>query len=289
MSSDLSCYIKFKQGGQVGKPMEKALARNPNLLRTLLGLSATLILVLGYSVYSASLDSEYYIHESNLEENNLTLSMIEQNTNSLSWSTTSEGSISWVNFTLTGAPKDSTLTFTSGGKMWWSHPMLGSDDADNFNCIQGNTNFQLENHCELAFTHSITVDNNGNASLRGLLSDQLPLSGQGTIRATNLTTATTEAEQIVDTANHTVSWLIELSSSNAIDNSTVVIQQTVVTHELTTVYQFQLNPFIESVWSLTALLTCFVMVLALPLGIYYASIKREQRINLIRDEDSESE
>ncbi|MCS5527039.1 MAG: hypothetical protein NZ774_04175 [Candidatus Poseidoniales archaeon] len=289
MSPDLSCYIKFKQGGQVGKPMEKALARNPNLLRTLLGLSSTLILVLGYSVYSASLDSEYYIHESSLEQNNLTLTMIEQNTNSLSWSTTSEGSISWVNFTLTGAPQDSTLTITSGGEMWWSHPMLGSDYADNFNCIQGNTDFQLENHCEFAFTHSITIDDNGNASLRGLLSDQLPLSGQGTIRATNLSTATTEAEQIVDTANHTVSWLIELSSNNAIDNSTAQIQQTVVTHELTTVYQFKLNPFIESVWSLTALLTCFVMVLALPLGIYYASIKREQRINLIRDDDSESE
>lgn len=269
--------------------MEKALARNPNLLRTLLGLSATLILVLGYSVYSASLDSEYYIHESSLEQNSLTLTPIEQDNNSLSWTATSEGSISWVNFTLTGAPQDSTLTITSGGEMWWSHPMLGSDYADNFNCLQGNTNFELENHCELAFTHSITVDENGSVSLRGLLSDQLSLSGMGTIRAPDLSTATTEAEQIIDTANNTVSWLIELSSSSAIDNTTVSMQQTVVSHQLNDVYQFHLNPFVESVWSLTALLTCFVMVLALPLGIYYASIKREQRINLTRGDDTESE
>lgn len=269
--------------------MEKALARNPNLLRTLLGLSMTLILVLGYSVYSASLDSEYYIHESNLEQHTLDLTQISQDNDSLSWSTTSEGSISWVNFTLTGAPQDSILTITSGGKMWWSHPMLGSDFADNFNCIQGNIDFELENHCELAFTHSITVDNNGSANLRGLLSDQLPLSGMGTIRATNLTTATSEAEQIIDTANNTVPWLIVITSNSAIDNSTVTLQQTVVTHQLNDVYQFHLNPFIESVWSLTALLSCFVMVLALPLGIYYASIKREQRINLTRGDDSESE
>ena len=269
--------------------MEKALARNPNLLRTLLGLSGTLILVLGYSVYSASLDSEYYIHESSLEQSSLTLTPIEQDNNSLSWSATSEGSISWVNFTLTGAPQDSTLTITSGGEMWWSHPMLGNDYADNFNCIQGNIDFELENHCELAFTHSITVDSNGSANLRGLLSDQLPLSGMGTIRATNLSTATTEAEQIIDTANNTVSWLIELSSNSAIDNNTVSMQQTVVSHQLNDVYQFHLNPFVESVWSLTALLTCFVMVLALPLGIYYASIKREQRINLTRDDNTESE
>ncbi len=269
--------------------MEKALARNPNLLRTLLGLSTTLILVLGYSVYSASLDSEYYIHESSLEQSALTLTPIEQDNNSLSWSATSEGPISWVNFTLTGAPQDSILTITSGGEMWWSHPMLGSDDADNFNCLQGNTDFQLENHCELSFTHSITVDSNGNASLRGLLSDQLPLSGKGTIRATNLSTATIEAEGIIDSANNTVSWLIEISSSSSIDDDTVDLQQTVVTHQLNDVYQFHLNPFIESVWSLTALLSCFVMVLALPLGIYYASIKREQRINLTRGDDSESE
>ena len=269
--------------------MEKALARNPNLLRTLLGLSTTLILVLGYSVYSASLDSEYYIHDASLEQHELVLTPVEQDNNSLSWSATSEGSVSWVNFTLTGVPQDSILTITSGGEMWWSHPMLGSDYADNFNCIQGNTDFQLENHCELAFTHSITVDSNGNASLRGLLSDQLPLSGKGTIRATNLSTATTEAEGIMDSANNTVPWLIKVSSNSSIDGDTVSLRQTVVSHQLNDVYQFHLNPFIESVWSLTALLSCFVMVLALPLGIYYASIKREQRINLTRGDDTESE
>jgi len=269
--------------------MEKALARNPNLLRTLLGLSVTLILVLGYSAYSASLNSEYYIHESSLEQNALTLTPIEQDNNSLTWSATSEGAISWVNFTLTGAPQDSTLTITSGGEMWWSHPMLGSDYADNFNCLQGNAKFQLENHCELAFTHSITVDGNGSVSLRGLLSDQLPLSGMGTIRSTNLSTATTEAEQIIETANNTVFWLIKLSSNSAIDQSAVSMQQTVVSHQLNDVYQFQLNPFEESIYSLTALLAFFFMALALPLGIYYASIKREQRINLTRGDDTESE
>lgn len=269
--------------------MEKALARNPNLLRTLLGLSATLILVLAYAAYSASLNSEYYMHESNLEQSNLTLTPVDQQNNSLSWSSTSEGSISWVNFTLTGAPEDSTLTITSGGEMWWSHAMLGSDDADKFNCLQGNANFELDNHCELAFTHSIKADSDGSANLRGLLSDQLPLSGMGTIRAPDLSTATSEAEEIIETSNITVFWLIKLTSNSAIDNNTVSLQQTVVSHELEDVYQFQLNPFVESVWSLTALLACFVMVLALPLGIYYASIKREQRINFERGEDTESE
>jgi hypothetical protein len=31
------------------------------------------------------------------------------------------------------------------------------------------------------------------------------------------------------------------------------------------------------------------MALALPLGIYYASIKREQRLNLLRNQNEEAE
>jgi hypothetical protein len=269
--------------------MEKALARNPNLLRTLLGLSLSLILVLGYSVYSASLDSEYYLHDSIIEPSNLELTLDESTNNSMSWTTTSEGSISWVNFTVTGAPIGSTLTVISGGAKWWSHPMLGSDFADNFNCLLGNSDFELINRCDFGFTHSVVVDENGSAILRGLLSDELPLSGTGTFRSENLSIATAEAEALMERANKTVFWALEITSDSAIDKDTVSVEVVVVSHQLDDVYQFQLNPFIESVWSLTALLTCFVMVLALPLGIYFASIKREQRINLIREDDSESE
>ena len=41
------------EGALVGLDMQKALAQNPNLLRTLLGLSFTLIFLLGYAVYGA--------------------------------------------------------------------------------------------------------------------------------------------------------------------------------------------------------------------------------------------
>ena len=45
-----------------GMYMQKALAQNPNLLRTLLGLSFTLIFLLGYAVYGATGPS-YYVYE----------------------------------------------------------------------------------------------------------------------------------------------------------------------------------------------------------------------------------
>ena len=43
--------------------MKKALAQNPNLLRTLIGLSLTLIFMLSYAVYGATVSPSYYIYE----------------------------------------------------------------------------------------------------------------------------------------------------------------------------------------------------------------------------------
>ena len=53
--------------------MKKALSRNPNMLRTMIGLGLTLILLLGYAVYSNTVDTEYYRFETTNEESELTL------------------------------------------------------------------------------------------------------------------------------------------------------------------------------------------------------------------------
>ena len=43
--------------------MKKALAQNPNLLRTLIGLSVTLIFMLSYAVYGATVSPSVYIYK----------------------------------------------------------------------------------------------------------------------------------------------------------------------------------------------------------------------------------
>ena len=270
--------------------MKKALTRNPNLLRTLLGLSVTLIIVLGYSIYSASIESEYYHYHTQMEEASITLSM-DNNTadNIMLWEGSSSGSLSWVNITVNGAPEGSVLKITSGGSKWWSHPLLGDDDAQNFNCLEPNSNFEMVNHCDYSFSHSIEIDETGSIILRGLLSDELPLSGLGTVRADNLSAAMDESVSILERANLSVTWQLELSHETSIDKVAVDLDATVVINSLSGVEKFQLNPFVESIWSLTALMSCFVMALALPLGIYYASIKREQRLNLLRNQNEEAE
>ena len=47
--------------------MQKALAQNPNLLRTLLGLSFTLIFILAYAVYGATVSPSYYLYQTESE------------------------------------------------------------------------------------------------------------------------------------------------------------------------------------------------------------------------------
>ena len=53
--------------------MKSSLSRNPHMLRSMLGLGLTLILLLGYAVYSNTVDTEYYRFETTNEESVLTL------------------------------------------------------------------------------------------------------------------------------------------------------------------------------------------------------------------------
>jgi fucose 4-O-acetylase-like acetyltransferase len=53
----------FMNQACLGVMMKKALAQNPNLLRTLIGLSLTLIFLLSYAVYGATVSPSYYIYQ----------------------------------------------------------------------------------------------------------------------------------------------------------------------------------------------------------------------------------
>tara|TARA_B100001179_G_scaffold216183_1_gene186968 strand:- start:18 stop:836 length:819 start_codon:yes stop_codon:yes gene_type:complete len=271
--------------------MEKSMARNPNMLRALIGLSVTLILVLSYAVYSTSLKSEYYIyHTSNqvLEITPILESSGEDG--NISWSATTDGALSWANFSIFGAPEGALLEVTSGGQKWWSDEILGTSEGEQFNCMEPNKNFTLINHCDEAFTHSASVDHEGIASIFGIVDDELPIDGVGSLRAENLSTAELQAAELVDGLRTNMTWLITLTSEgNLSSDMPIELTMIVVEHELVSVQQFELNPFVETVWSLTALLGCFAMALILPLGFYYASILKERRQERIRVDVTDAE
>ena len=89
--------------------MKKSLSRNPNMLRTMIGLGLTLILLLGYAVYSNTVDTEYYRFETTNEESELTLTKSNDGT----WFSTTNSAISWLNVSVDNLPEDTVLTISS--------------------------------------------------------------------------------------------------------------------------------------------------------------------------------
>ena len=100
--------------------MRKVPAQNPNLLRTLLGLSFTLIFILGYAVYGATVSPSYYLYDSDTQYNSdeVTLKIgytPETNKTTWTWQTTLDTSnLTWVNFTLE-AVDSPIVTISTGG------------------------------------------------------------------------------------------------------------------------------------------------------------------------------
>ena len=128
------------EGGNLGRSMQKALAQNPNLLRTLLGLSFTLIFLLAYAVYGATISPSYYVYET---DNNSTvddqsdptkLYDDEANETTWRWTLSSEGdNLTWVNVTATELSRQSTIRLINSAGLY-SHSKLGDPDAEDFAC-----------------------------------------------------------------------------------------------------------------------------------------------------------
>ena len=80
--------------------MRKALSQNPNMLRTIVGLGMTLILILSYAVYSATLDSGYYLATTTNDAREVVVSEDPENG---SYTFSTEDAISWINISIDNA------------------------------------------------------------------------------------------------------------------------------------------------------------------------------------------
>ena len=78
--------------------MKKSLAKNPNMLRTMIGTGLVLVLILSYAVYSNTLDSEYYGYKTTNESEIIDLQSNEEDT--ADWYFISRDAITWINVCL---------------------------------------------------------------------------------------------------------------------------------------------------------------------------------------------
>ena len=105
--------------------MQKALAQNPNLLRTLLGLSFTLIFLLAYAVYGATISPSYYVYEtdtnSTIDADTEPTKLYNDDTNETTWRWTvsADGdNLTWVNLTATDLSRESTIRLTNSAGLY---------------------------------------------------------------------------------------------------------------------------------------------------------------------------
>ena len=271
----------FKTHPSLRYNMEKSMSRNPNMLRTLIGLGLVLIIVLGYAVHSNTVDSEYYMYETSNSEQNMELIQLEEN--SSEWYFISNDAITWINTTVEGAPQGTTLVVDASGVEWYHTPSLGQNEKD-FNCKEFAPDYvDLIETCIKGPFHEISLDEQN--IMIGLVSTELPIGGLGSLQADTLDEANETVEEILDSNKRTITWKISLQNSNGevISSEGIDVNNTITTHNLISVKEFKLDPIQESIYSFATLVGCFTLLLILPMIAYFSAIYKEKR-----DEESRS-
>ena len=187
--------------------MKKALAQNPNMLRTIVGLGLTLILILAYAVYGATMDSSYYLYNTTNEsaEHNATdQGLTDENTTQM-WTFSTFKATTWLNVSIAGVESGDKVSISVSDGVWYHHEMLGSDDAERFSCRQNNEqNYEEYNVCTVARTHSVTAEEIGNLTFRGIVHPELPMGGLGSLYADSMQDAEDASNELISKNNRTL-------------------------------------------------------------------------------------
>ncbi len=256
--------------------MKKALAQNPNLLRTLLGLSVTLIVLLSYAVYGATVSPSYYIYDT--ETNQTNHEIIEptriyqesSNTTTWSWDVAANGSnLTWIHLTVSQLSTDSKVRLINAAGLY-SHRLLGVDTDQSFSCAED---------CQKNTTHEVDSDDRDVVEIHALTSQDPARRNNGTVYGENIESATIKAKELIE-YNHVPSVLrievIEKGERQTSPNINLVT----VNEKFGTIEVFSVDAATEFLWALAAVVGCFSMVLIPSFTVYFAARAKERKDQL---------
>lgn len=263
------------KGCNLAKNMRKALAQNPNLLRTLMGLGLTLIFLLGYAVYGATVSTEYYIYKSESMESEVNTTFDDryynENSDTTTWTwdaNVNSFNLTWLNLSVSSL-EDGTLLYISNTVGLYSHPSLGNPDATKFSCKE---------NCYFALEHRVN-SSEGVAEITALTNPDPAIRGSGTVYADSKEQAITKARNIL-ASNYTDSnfkiTLVEIGNRDV----QPILSFTQVNEELSSIERFQVDAATEFMWALAAVIGCFSMVLVPSFTIYFAARAKEKKLEV---------
>jgi len=255
--------------------MKRSLSKNPNMLRTMVGTGLTLVILLSYAVYSNTVDSEYYAYTTTNDHQIMELT--PESEGQAQWYYTTNAAITWVNFSVDGAPPGSSLTIEAEGTNWSHSPNLGLQNQ-NYICNEPDSDYsKILETCEFSRIHSIKLEN-GSGTLRGRVSLDLPIKGKGYLESENLQNAQSEASDLIQSAKRTITWKIIVEEDGEVASSAgMLVESEFTSHELVNLEKFSLNPVQETIYSFSALVGCFFLVLVIPLMIFFSARYRESK------------
>ena len=251
------------------------------MLRTMVGTGLTLIILLSYAVYSNTVDSEYYEYTTTNEHNNMELT--SESEGQAQWYYTTNTAITWVNISVEDAPAGAILTVEAEGTNWSHSPSLGLQDQA-YICNEPNSDYSsILETCSFSRTHTMNLEN-GSGTLRGRVSLDLPIKGKGYLESENLQNAENETSSLIENAKKTITWKIKVEDGGSIANSDgMLIESSYTSHELVGLEKFKLDPVQETIYSFSALVGCFFLVLVIPLMIFFSARYRENINEGIRE------
>ena len=272
------------EGVFVGAIMQKALAQNPNLLRTLLGLSFTLIFLLGYAVYGATISPSYYIYttetETTIHDTNEPTKLYDEDNNVTNWrwTFTADGvNLTWVNASADDLSRNSVMKLINSAGLY-SHTKLGDPEADDFSC---------EDKCYYNSTHELISVEGGDEDIYSMTTTDPGRRNNGTVYAQSLEDAEDKAREIIQHL-HTPSVIIVEVTERGNKSTSPDIVLITVNEDFKEIEVFSVDTATEFLWAVAAVVGCFSMILIPSFTVYFAARAKERK-NELKLEQSEQQ
>lgn len=263
--------------------MKKALAQNPNLLRTLIGLSLTLIFMLSYAVYGATVSPSVYIYKTDPTVNEYTASSADEevertydaddNTTTWAWQViANDANLTWVNVTATELSSGAVLKVTNVA-MLYSHELLGTTYTLE-NPLE--EEFSCADLCDYAQVHERVSEDGGTLEFHALTSIDPARRSNGSVFASDLAEAESKARAAIEYTHSPSILRIEIIENGNRTTEPSISAET-VNEEFASIAVFSVDATTEFLWALAAVVGCFSMVLIPSFTVYFAARAKEKR------------
>ena len=256
--------------------MQKALAQNPNLLRTLLGLSFTLIFLLGYAVYGATISPSYYLYTTDTEStvietaDPVKLYDEDENVTNWRWTFTADGdNLTWVNVTAGDLSRNSVMKLTNSAGLY-SHTKLGDPDAEEFSCADS---------CYFNKTHELISDDGGEEAIISMTTTDPGRRNNGTVYANSLGEAEDKAREIVEYFHSPTIIIVDVIEEGDRSTAPSIVLET-VNEDFDDIAVFSVDAGTEFLWAVAAVVGCFSMILIPSFTVYFAARAKERKNEL---------